>query len=138
MRAAILLLPALLLTAPAAAQSMRHWALGKPLFDTVFNPERNFPDLAEGGNGQLILTVQTSARDDMAPAISLAVAYRCLSISPTMCQPTYTARMLRIGSEETQFQASVSLLQRLAKPTTTTRPARCSVRAISNGSKPIC
>jgi hypothetical protein len=128
MRAAILLLPALLLTAPASAQSMAHWALGKPLFDTVFNPERNFPDLAKRGDDQLILTVQTSARDDMAPAISLAVAYRCPSISPTTCQPTYTARMLRTGPEATQFEASVSLLQRLAK-TDNDREARAAFDA---------
>ncbi|NML07881.1 hypothetical protein [Sphingomonas sp. G-3-2-10] len=107
---------------------MRHWALGKPLFETVFNPERNFPDLAKGGDDQLILTVQTSARDDMAPAISLAIAYRCPSISPTTCQPTYTARMLRTGREDTQFEASVSLLRRLAK-TGNDREARAALDA---------
>ncbi|MDF7776309.1 hypothetical protein P1X14_13720 [Sphingomonas sp. AOB5] len=115
MRAAILFATALLAASPVSAQGMRHWALGRPLFDTVFDPERNFPDLEKGGDDQMILTVQTSARDDMAPAISLAIAYRCITISPTSCQPTYTARMLRVAPEASQFEASVAMLVRLSK-----------------------
>lgn len=112
-----LLLSILMLALPTPALAQAPWSLGQGLFDTVFDPARNFPGLKDGYDEQLILTAQISARDDYLPEISLAIAYRCLPIAgdPVRCQPTFTARMLRTGSDETAFARSGAMLVRLSK-----------------------
>ncbi len=68
---------------------------GLAALHAAFDPNRIFKgDLLDNADDQLILTAWGSARDDYAPAYSLAIAYRCF---PAEKRCRYTARVLRTG-----------------------------------------
>ena len=73
---------------------------GQAVLDAAFDPDSAFAgDLRDSSDDELILAVWASARDDYAPAYSLAIAYRCISSGAAdewSCG--YFARMLRTGN----------------------------------------
>lgn len=85
---------------------------GQAVLDAAFNPYNAFAgDLRESSDDEMILAVWASARDDYAPAYSLAIAYRC--IPPTEGEEWscgYFARMLRTGDAvENSLEKGLSL-----------------------------
>ena len=73
---------------------------GQVVLHAAFDPDRSFEgDMVANSDDELILTASASARDDYAPAYSLAIAYRCVATEkPGQRRCGYTARMLRTGS----------------------------------------
>jgi hypothetical protein len=72
---------------------------GQTVLDNAFDANRSFNgDLRSSSDDEMVLAVSASARDDYAPAYSLAIAYRCLPNGPAgEWQCSYSARMLRTG-----------------------------------------
>jgi hypothetical protein len=98
-----LLLLAVLATSGCAAADRSPPAVraGRALFESAFNPDRNFAgDLRPSSEDQLMLTAVASSRDDHAPDFSLAIAYRCLTRANGNYECRYDARMLRMRSPE--------------------------------------
>jgi hypothetical protein len=81
------------------------YAASHRLFDTAFDPDRNFAgDLRPSSDDGLVLTIVTSGRDDHAPALSLAIAYRCLPNGEGgQWQCRYVARALRVGPDDEEL-----------------------------------
>ena len=80
---------------------------GQMALQTAFDPSRNFAgDLVPSSADELVLTASASARDDYAPAYSLAIAYRCTASEKSgerRCG--FTARLLSTGSTTEERQA---------------------------------
>ena len=106
------------LAAPASARERTVYGAAQLLYEGVFDPERHFSgDLELSTDDQLVLTATASARDDYAPAYSLAIAYDCYG-RPDGCR--YIARTLRLGpffSEDT-LEKSFALLERVREAET--------------------
>lgn len=80
---------------------------GKMILHMAFDPNRYFEgDLRPSSDDQLILTVHARARDDYAPAYSLAIAYRCTRTGAAgNWHCGYSARILRVeGSTEKSLE----------------------------------
>lgn len=115
--AKLVLAVAVSLLSVSAAVAVPKKTAGEVVLDAAFDPVRSFKGDLEGADDELVLTAWASARDDYAPAYSLAIAYRCL---PTAKEGEYecgyTARMLRTGGREDEFERSLALVA-LAKET---------------------
>lgn len=85
---------------------------GQVVLRAAFEPANSFEGDLTGGDDELVLTATASARDDFAPAYSLAIAYRCIAAdNPGQYQCGYTARMLRTGvTDEERFGRSLELV----------------------------
>ena len=83
---------------------------GRALFETVFNPERNFAgDLGWSAYDQLMFTAVASSREDHAPDYSLAIAYRCLPVrAEHNYECRYVARMLRVRPADFPLQEAMA------------------------------
>jgi hypothetical protein len=109
-----------LLTAGCATSQGRDSAFheGRRLFQTAFNPERNFAgDIRPSSDDELVLTAAASNRDDYAPSYSLAIAYLCFPAGDDYrCEGRFMARLLRVGPPgEEQIDRSFALLARVGQ-----------------------
>lgn len=85
---------------------------GRDVLHAAFDPAMSFAgDLRDGSSDELLLTVWASARDDYAPAYSLAIAYRCLPEEGAETWPCeFRARMLRTAPTISDgFETSLAL-----------------------------
>jgi len=84
---------------------------GRTLFETAFNPDRNFAgDLRPSSDDEVLLTAAASNRDDYVPAYSLAIAYRCLPVGSDSenWQCRYVARLLRVRQTDVPWLAELA------------------------------
>jgi hypothetical protein len=73
---------------------------GYPVLMAAFDPDQNFKgDIRPSSDDEMVLTAWASARDDYAPAYSLAIAYRCLPTeNPSQWRCSFVARALRTNA----------------------------------------
>lgn len=102
--AACALACAILFVSPAAnARKRSIFTTGAGLFETAFDPRRNFSgDITPSSMDELILTVAASGRENYAPAYSLAIAHLCEPIEGG-CRRRYVARVLRVSADREQW-----------------------------------
>jgi hypothetical protein len=112
--ACALLCAMMLASSSASAGGRSIFATGRGLFDTAFDPRRNFAgDIVPSSDDEMILTIAASGRDDYAPAYSLAIAQLCKPIEGG-CRRYYAARVLRVAADREQwFDRGLALVDRV-------------------------
>jgi hypothetical protein len=104
----------LLVSSAANARKRSIFVTGAGLFDTAFDPRRNFAgDITPSSMDEMILTIAASGRDNYAPAYSLAIAHLCEPIDDG-CRRRYVARVLRVSADREQWTPlGLALAQRV-------------------------